>query len=196
MTQDQDTEHGGAVRAAIRERRSIFSFEPEPVARELLMSLLDAGIWAPNHKLTEPWRFIIVGPQTQRALAERYGELQAEKRGDRATADDARQAGIEKLMSKPTIVAVAHIKDGDAMRQQEDYAATCCAIQNIQLAAWEAGIGVQWSTGAVTRDAEAARLLGLDPVAEACDGFLYMGRPAAVPRSRRKHVEDVTRVTP
>lgn len=197
MSETRGTHSEGVVRATIRERRSIFTFDGRVVPRNVLTSLLDAGIWAPNHKLTEPWRFTVVGPQTHHALALLNGEIKADKLGN-CTAEhrtQAQRAGLEKLESKPTIVAVSYVKEGDAARQREDYAATCCAIQNIQLAAWEAGVGVQWSTGALTRDARSYDVLGIDSVAEEIVGFLYMGYASVVPRGRRTHVDEVTRST-
>lgn len=186
---------GMDVWEAIRTRRTISRFQPEPLPRQTLLRLLEAGIWAPNHHLTEPWRFVVVGPETQRRLAERFGEL----RMSRIPADDselrrrAREDGIRKLMSVPTLVAVATIKEGDAQQQREDYAAVSCAVQNIQLAAWAEGIGAKWSTNLVTRDPTAYALLALEPERYDIIGFLYLGFPVEVPnRERRRSVEDVT----
>ena len=67
------------VLEAIHTRRTIAKFQPEPIPAETLTEILAAGIWAPNHRLTEPWRFVILGPETQRLLGERFGELKAEK---------------------------------------------------------------------------------------------------------------------
>lgn len=186
------------VNVAIHTRRSIARFRPEPVAPEQLARLLEAGIWAPNHHLTEPWRFVVIGPQTRERLAERYGELRAERApGDAPERRERlRLDGIAKFMSVPTMVAVATEQVGDTQRQWEDYAATCCAVQNIQLAAWAEGVGVKWSTSDVTRDVLTYELLGLDPQSTRIIGFLYMGFPADVPtRPRKKPVDEVIRWT-
>jgi nitroreductase len=182
------------VNEAIRGRRSISRFQPDPVPSDQLARLLEAGIWAPNHHLTEPWRFIVIGPQTRGRLTERYGDLRAERVSAEATErrERVRQDSVAKFLAIPTLVAVATEQVGDAQRQAEDYAATCCAVQNIQLAAWAEGVGMKWSTSEVTRDPLAYSALGLDPQTMRIIGFLYVGFPADVPsRPRQKPLNDV-----
>jgi len=186
---------------AIKSRRTIFRFKPDPVAPADLKRILSYGIWAPNHRNTEPWWFTIIGNQTKETLAQRYREIQIEKalaNNDRLTEDQKEQigeAGYLKFISKPTIVAVSCQQEGDEQRQREDYAATCCAIQNIQLAAWETGIGIQWSTGAITLESETYRLLGANPDNEYMVGFLYTGYPELTPKPNRNPFENFLRLT-
>jgi nitroreductase len=176
---------------AIRSRRTISKFEPRPVPADLLTRLLEAGIWAPNHHLTEPWTFVIVGPDTQRRLAERAGDLKLSKLPASESPErlaQMREDAVRKFLSKPSLVAVVVRQEGDGLRRQEDYAAACCAVQNIQLAAWAEGVGTQWGTGAVTRERSTLELLGLDPECEVIVGFLYFGYPAEQPERPRKRV--------
>ena len=187
------------VRAAIRARRSISKFMPEPVPPEALTRLLAAGIWAPNHHLTEPWRFIILGPQTRHSLAGRYAELRMEKAPPDATERRARirEESERKFLAIPTIVAVAALQEGDERRRREDYAAVCCAIQNVQLAAWAEGVGVKWSTGPIIRDPLAYTLLDVDSARLELIALLYMGYPAEIPtRERKRPLDEVIRTTP
>jgi len=182
------------VMEAIRTRRTIFKFRPEPVSKETIERFFDAGIWAPNHHLTEPWRFIVLGEKTREILAQRYGEIQESKAADGA--DDAtkqalREAGYAKFMSKPTIVAVSCSKDGDETRNLEDYAAACCAMQNVALAAWAEGVGMQWSTGPITLEPATCDLLGVNAETEYIIGFFYTGYPEEVPSPRRRPLKDV-----
>ena len=160
---------------AILNRRTIKDFKPDAVPSDMLDRALTAGIWAQNHKLTEPWRFIVLGPLTHRALS----------------AIDA------KLATKPVIVAVTCRLSGDAEQRREDYAAVCCAIQNIQLAAWADGLGMQWSTGRTSKLGETRALLGINPDEEEMVGLLYFGYPAIVAKAQaRKPLADVTRRLP
>jgi nitroreductase len=160
---------------AILTRRTIKDFKPDPVPAEALERALAAGTWAQNHRMTEPWRFIVLGPQAHRAIA---------------TID-------AKLATKPAIVAVTCWLDGDAFQRREDYAAACCAIQNIQLAAWAEGLGMQWSTGRTAQLPEAHALLGIDAAREEMVGLLYFGYPAKVPNpAPRKPLADVMRKLP
>ncbi|MFO7662653.1 MAG: nitroreductase [Chloroflexota bacterium] len=184
---------------AIRSRRSISKFLPEPVPIADLKQVLAAGTWAPNHHLNEPWRFIIIGPHVRQRLAERYADLRVERIPVEAVDRRlrVREENIRKFTGIPVIVAVATMQKGDEQQRREDYAATCCAMQNIQLAAWAEGIGMKWSTNAITRDLLAYELLELDPQRFYIIGFLYAGFPADVPiRERKLPLDEVIRSTP
>src|SRR3954452_12948793 len=109
------------VNEAIRSRRSISRFRPEPVPDEALERALVAAIWAPNHHLTEPWRFTVLGEAARREFAERYGELQLRKAPENA--DDElrcrlRTAGVAKFLSKPAIIIVSCLQQGDEQRKR------------------------------------------------------------------------------
>ena len=183
---------------AITSRRSVFKFKREPVPNDVIERVFLYGCWAQNHHLTEPWRFVVLGPETKEALAKRYAEIQREKAGDDA-GEAARQAladaGYEKFHSKPTIVAVSCVQDGNDTQNREDYAAACCAIQNVALAAWAVGIGMQWTTGPVTLESETYRLLGMDEEKEYMVGFMYTGYPEEVREGARKELGEVLRYT-
>ena len=198
------TDQSYPITEAIRSRRTIFQFTPDPVPRDVLEEILEAGIWSPNHHLTEPWRFTVIGEKTKLILAERYSEIQIEKitsnpkaaaAADEETLAKAGEAGFKKFTSKPTIVAVSCIQDGDEQRKREDYAAACCAMLNIQLAGWERGVGMQWSTGAITLEQNTYDLLGIDSDQEYIIGFYYMGYPAEVPTHERKPLSEQVRWT-
>jgi nitroreductase len=163
------------IQEAILTRRTIKDFRPDPVPASALERALAAGTWAQNHRMTEPWRFIVLGPVAHGALAAIDG----------------------KLATKPVIVAVTYRLSGDAPQRREDYAATCCAIQNIQLAAWADGLGMQWSTGRTSQLPETHALLGIDAAQEEMVGLLYFGYPAKVPNAApRKPLAEVTRRLP
>ena len=183
---------------ALKSRRTIFKFKPDIVPKETLEHLFDFGIWAPNHHVTEPWKFVVLGEETKGTLAERYREIQMAKAPEHVDDESRRklgEAGHGKFMSKPTIVAVACVQDGDEQRQREDYAATCCAIQNVQLAAWNEGVGVQWSTGPITMEKATYEILGIDRETEYIVGFLYMGFPQEIPGPKRKPLTEMMRWT-
>ncbi|RKU20454.1 nitroreductase [Candidatus Poribacteria bacterium] len=191
-----------SVMEAIQSRRTIFKFKPDPIPKDILENLLFAGIWAPNHHLTEPWRFTVIGEETKLKLAERYRELQIEKvmsNLDKKTRlielnlAEIGERGYQKFMSKPTIVVISCIQDGNEQRQREDYASACCAMLNIQLAGWEQGIGMQWSTGKITTEKPTYDLLGINPENEYIIGFYYMGYPEVIPTPKRKPLNQVLR---
>jgi nitroreductase len=185
---------------AILNRRTIKEFKPDPVPDAVLEQVLSAGLWAQNHRMTQPWRFVVLGSETQRALAEASAEDQLQSMRtdtDAAMREKVRAGAVEKFMSKPQIVVATVILSGDALQRREDYAATCCAIQNIQLAAWAEGVGMQWGTGKPTRLPQTYQLLGIDPNTEEIVGFLYFGYPALVPDPMpRKPLAEVMRRLP
>lgn len=175
----------------IRSRRTIFDFKPEVVPREKIAQIMESAVWAPNHKLTEPWRFIVVNGQAKEQLADIYRQIQMKKTksNDPDILAKASRIGYKKLMSKPTIIGMVCKKSMDPVQAREDYAATCCAIQNISLAAWEEGVGMQWSTSALTWHPETLKLLRINPDEEEIIGFLYTGYPATIPEQKRVPAE-------
>ncbi len=170
---------------AILARRTIKDFRPDPVPTDVLDRALTAGLWAQNHKLTEPWRFTILGPEAHRRLAAAFADSQG---------PEARAEAEKKITGKPLVVAVSQRLAADENTRREDYAAIACALQNIQLAAWAEGLGMQWSSGKVIRLESIYRLLGIDRQGEEIVGLLFFGYPARVPAApRRKGLDEVTR---
>lgn len=183
---------------AIHTRRTIKDFTAQPVPDDLLHQALDAGRWAQNHRMSEPWRFVILGPESQRAIAAISGDVLLQTaRADAETLAKMRADAEAKILSKPRIVAVTCCLCGDREVEQEDYAAVACAVQIIQLAAWGLGLGMQWSTSRFTTAPKTCELLGVDQAQEMIVGLLYFGYPAAVPDAKpRKALAEVSRTLP
>ena len=184
------------VKDAIISRRTIFKFKEEPVPNDIIEQIFSYGIWAPNHHITEPWRFTVIGEKTKLILAQRYREIKMEDTPDHVDAENLAKIGqlaYEKFMSKPTIIAVSCVQNGDEQRQREDYAAACCAMQNVQLAAWDAGVGMQWSTGRITMEEQTYKLLGIDSSQEYIIGFFYTGYPAEIKEPKRQPAAEFIR---
>lgn len=185
---------------AILSRRTIKDFRPDPVPADVLERALSAGLWAQNHKLTEPWRWTILGPQTRRRLAEAFAAAQASLLGPEATdaeRERTRTDAARKILAKPCVVAISQHLEGSPAQRREDYGAIACAIQNVQLAAWAEGIGMQWSSGKIIVLPEAYETLGIDPAREELVGLLFFGYPAQVPPAPpRKGFAEVARYLP
>ena len=170
----------------VRERRTVALFKPEPPPRELLLAAVDAARWAPNHPLTEPWRFFLLGAASVDAMVEIAGELTLAKRGARA-AKKRRQL----MEAVPRWMAVTCRRTEDPFREREDYGACCCAIQNFMLCLWEGGVACKWSTGAVTRDERFCELLGVSPQEEMVVGLFSIGYPRIIPKQKRRPVGEI-----
>ena len=176
------------VDAVLRERRTINLYEPEPVDAAMLLEAIEAARWAPNHRLTEPWTFYVVSPQTKERIARCAAEIDAAAKGEKAG-----QARYDRMMAVPAgFVLTSRIGNGELMAR-EDYAACCCAVQNLMLYLWPRGIGVKWTTGAVTREAAFYELLGIDPLSELVVGYFWYGKPKIVPQQKRQPVEAIVK---
>lgn len=175
----------------IASRRTIHKFKPAPPPKDVLLKSIDLARWAPNHKLTEPWRFYLIGKETAEALADLNAAIVAEKKGQ-AVAEAKRRQWLQI----PAMIAVTCQKAGDRFREQEDYAATCCAIQNMCLYLWGEGIGVKWSTTKSTRHPDFHELLAIDPEKEMVVGLLWCGYPEEIPQKDRKPVGSIVRELP
>lgn len=178
-------------------RRTIYQFKSTPVAQTILEQALEAATWAPNHGLTEPWHFYVIGRQTQQQLARLYARLRADKRADPGT--EAWQEHFDRARERfeafPRVVFVGQIKTDSPTQQQEDAAAVACAIHNLQLALWSKGVGCQWSTGPLIRAQETRQLLQVPDTVELV-AVLYIGWPACVPKSKRTPWQEKTSFLP
>lgn len=180
---------------AINSRRSVRRFRPEPVPRETIQQLLDCAVRAPNHKLTEPWRFVVL---TGRAR-DRFAEIRARHRLKRfadpgspeamAGADKVRRESLET----PAYIVALTAVDPDEITREEDYAATMMALANLMIAAQSLGLGTYLKTGGVMRDAALLELAGV-PEDFRVVGIVSLGYPAdqEEPR-RRKAAAELTR---
>ncbi|MBV9876697.1 MAG: nitroreductase [Verrucomicrobia bacterium] len=181
---------------AIQSRRTIKEFRSDPVPEETLWRILDAARWAPNHRLTEPWRIAMIGMQSRETLADALANL-TESSQDPSVMAKAKEGARKKVMSSPVLLAVTCRLAGNRAQQVEDLAAVCAAVQNLQLAAWSEGIGTHWNTGKVTRLPETSALLELSERGEQLVGFLYLGYPAQVPEApKRQPIQDFVRNLP
>jgi nitroreductase len=181
---------------AIQSRRTIKEFRSDPIPEETLWRILDAARWAPNHRLTEPWRIAIIGMQSRQALADALANLTAASQ-DPSVMTKAKDEARRKVMSSPVLLAVTCRHAENPAQKVEDLAAVCAAVQNLQLAAWGEGIGTHWNTGKVTRLPETSALLELSERGEQLVGFLYVGYPAQIPEPpKRRPIQDFVRNLP
>jgi len=184
------------ILTAIQSRRTIKEFRSDPIPEETLRRILDAARWAPNHRLTEPWRIAIIGTQGREALADALANLTASSQ-DPSVMAKAKDEARRKVMSSPVLLAITCRLAGNPAQQEEDLAAVCAAVQNLQLASWGEGIGTHWNTGKVTRLPETRALLELSERREQLVGFLYLGYPAQVPEPpKRRPIQDFVRSLP
>ncbi|HTV20998.1 MAG TPA: nitroreductase [Polyangiaceae bacterium] len=177
-------------------RRTIHDYQPGPVPEGAVERAVTAAMAAPNHRMTEPWRFVRVGPEARRALV----DISADLKGGAAAIGEP---GLEKLRAKmlnpAELLVVCQTRNDDPDVAHEDYAAVACAVQNAMLSFWSEGVGSKWSTGGVTTDERTYKTLGIDAEKETIVGFFWAGRAlrADVPKPRRRRsLDDVLRSVP
>jgi nitroreductase len=143
---------------AVRTRRTHKAYGPEPVDRATLEALFDLARWAPNHHLTNPWRFRVLGPQARTRLKQAAGPEAA-----------------AKLDRAPTLVAVSVIRSADPVQAEEDLCAAAIAAYLVLLGAHDRGLAGYWRTPAVLREAAGRAALGAGDD-ERMIGLLHLGR--------------------
>ena len=155
-------------------RRTIHRYTSQPVDSEIIQRALVAAHHAPCHRLTFPWRFLLVGPNAREAIATLGVTLKQQRTGLSA---EAAQSARAKLLAPDRLVVVCQAACSDPFQAKEDYAACACAIQNLTLSLAEDGVGSKWSSGAITRDSETYRICGIDPAGFEIIGFIWAGHP-------------------
>lgn len=158
---------------AIRTRRTHKAYRPEPVDPEVLAELLELARWAPNHHLTSPWRFRVLGPQALAALKAAAGV----------------EAGA-KLDRAPTLVAVTVLTADDPVAAEEDRDAAAIAAYIVLLAAHGRGLAGYWRTPEILRTPAGRAALGIGD-GERVLGLLHLGTARQEQRvPERPPVED------
>jgi nitroreductase len=153
-------------------RRTHKAFGREAVPRDSLLELLDLARLAPNHHLTQPWRFHVLGPETLARLKEAAGPSEA-----------------LKLDRAPTLVLASAALSGELVADEEDVCATAAAITLVLLGATERGLASYWRTPGVIRTARGREAVGL-PRGERVLGLIHLGPPEREPAPRERSAAD------
>jgi nitroreductase len=182
------------VNNLIRNRRSVFQqqYSGERVDDVVVAQMLENARWAPTHKLTEPWQFVVFTGDGLRKLGEQQAAVYKRVTEASGTFKEERyQNLLTKTVLSSHIIAVGMKRDEKkSLPELEEIGAVFCAIQNMYLTAAAYGIGCYLSSGGVTYFEEAKELFGLGKDDKLL-GFLHIGVPKTqVPDSKRKPVED------
>jgi len=185
------------VQQTLLSRRTVNNFDASlHVSDHVLNRAIECAIAAPNHKLTEPWRFIKLGKETVTKIA----TLNAQKIQDPEKARKKRERW-EKIPGWCVVTSKLTPDAGDGesnILEMEDYAATCCAVQNFMLSMWVEGVGTKWTSGDITRTQEFADLCGIQMSDEQVVGCIWYGfasttggKNEAPQSNRKKTLKDV-----
>jgi nitroreductase len=167
------------VRDAIRRRRTHKQYGSKPVDEATVAELVELARFAPNHKLTQPWRFRILGTETRARLEAACGEKE-----------------VVKLRRAPTLVLATTVLSGDPHTDREDLLATACAVYAVLLGATDRGLASYWRTPAALDDDAARAVLGLEPNEDVV-ALIHLGPVVSEPPEKeRAPLSDVLRTLP
>ena len=183
-----------SVYDAIFSRRNVKEFTREPVPRETLERLFSAAVWAPNHRLTDPTRFFAVRKDSP--MRTRIAEIAWKTTYDGVANPNPEQkqrsadTASDRVLNAPAMVYVYSLDGANDEVTRENYATSCCAIQNMALAAVAEDLRIDWSTGGLTRIPGLARILGADE-AWTMVGVVFFGKAVALPNTQRRPHSEV-----
>ena len=164
---------------AIRSRRTHKQFGGEPLDETTLRDLLDLARYAPNHHLTQPWRFRALGPETRARIDAAAGEKEA-----------------MKLRRAPTLVLATATLSGDPLTDEEDLHATAAAVYAVLLGATERGLASYWRTPACFSEPAVREVLSLGD-GERVVALIHLGPPVTgPPHKERLPLDDVLTFLP
>ena len=183
------------VREVIKSRRSVFPniYTDAPVSRKEVEDLLEASRWAPTHRKTEPWRYIVFHtPESRAALADYLGDRYVATAGENYLERKEKKTRKKPIQSQVVIAICMYRDPAESVPEWEELAATAMSVQNMWLTAHSLGLGAYWSSPkTITYGAEDFLDLEKD---ERCLGLLYVGRrPDVDLPTQRKPVTEIAR---
>ena len=186
-----------SLNEVIEGRRSVFQqqYTGEQVSDAIVHQMLNNANWAPTHKLTEPWRFVVFTGDGLRKLANFQAELYKKvTSGDNTFREERYQNLLTKPMLSSHIIAVGVKRDPKkSVPELEEIGAVFCAIQNMYLTAAAYGAGGYLSTGGITYFEEAKEFFGLG-TDDKLLGFFHLGIPKSeLPKSKRSPIDTKVR---
>lgn len=171
------------VARVIRDRRTIHNFQPDKCPpREHILEAISHAVWAPNHHMTEPWKFYLIGEVSKERICVLNADMLKQARGE-----EAARIKLDRWREIPGWLLMTCNESKNRIRAMEDYAACCCAAQNLMLYLWSLNIGVKWTTGGVIRHPDFCQIVGMDQELETPVGLFWYGYAQDIPAMTRKN---------
>ena len=176
----------------IKGRRNTKQFSDEDIAVEEIEVLLEAAVWAPNHRNNEPWRFFTVRKESPVRDDISNGIIALQEKNSRGQLPDLHKQRITQDVARQPWLIFVYSQISDQLEiNEENYGAVCCAIQNMQLMATAMGLSVGWSTGGISKIENLDKILSIgDPLIIV--GVLTVGYPESTVEKTRTHYNDKT----
>lgn len=181
------------VQDAIESRVSVKEYTEDPVPRERIERLLELAQKAPNHRMTQPLEYRVMGPGAKRAYADALADRKTLRIDDPETAKAVRQKVVRRTTRVPSMIGVVMHVNEDPEIREEDFATAFMAIQNLSLAAVDGGLGTHIKTGAVMNEPSLRSALHVSDD-QRLVAIVFLGEPGEetfakerVPASDRTH---------
>ncbi|MEO1624730.1 MAG: nitroreductase [Bacteroidota bacterium] len=178
-----------SITEIIRGRRSVFPpvYNDRPIEKQLIEEILENANWAPNHRMTEPWRFRVFTGDSRQKLSDFLGDYYKKHTPAEKFSDLKYKKTVKKPLQSACIIAICMQRDpAESLPEWEEIAAVSCAVQNMWLTASAHGIGAYWSSPGAIK--ETTDLLNLKE-GERCLGFFFMGySDAPLPEGKRSEI--------
>ncbi|MBY8914360.1 nitroreductase [Bacillus sp. YC2] len=184
MPKTEQLHQNSSLKNTIRNRRSIRSFKPETVSSDVILDMLETAVYAPNHRLTEPWRFIYVASEAGKVkLANSYVSFFRKIKDD---FNEEKEQNMRKTIAAvPGFLLVVLKEDENEFTRNDDFAAVSGMIQNLQLLAHENGIGMVWKSGRILYDKQVHQDFGLADN-ERFAAVIQTGYPDEQPKAKER----------
>ena len=182
----------------IKERRNTKFFKNKLIDKQLLLKVIEMGIWAPNHRMTEPWTFVVVskGSEERKKIGnqiEKLANTLALNKNKETVKKSAKKARMD-FTNCPCIVYVFSKTGKNEEETTENFSSVSISIQNMSLYAWSLGIGIGWSTGKTVKVSNLYNILRV-PKSSKIVGCLSMGyiikKPEILPTRRSSHLDKI-----
>ncbi|WP_335871225.1 nitroreductase family protein [Bacillus sp. 2205SS5-2] len=175
------------LQKAIRERRTIRKFTNENIETEEVLQLLEDAVYAPNHQLREPWSFILIRddakPHFMNEIKNSYERLEVFRDYSQEVIDKKQQQLKQFIETCPVHLIVMMKQDSSQKVWEEDFAATCALIQNLQLLGWSNEMGMVWKTNPYIYDPAFSAAMNI-PQNQKIVGVIHIGKPAHIPKEK------------
>jgi len=188
MDSDQKEENQLEINRAIRTRRSIGKVSESMPDPQLIEKMLEAAQWAPNHHMTQPWKYFVLTGEARNRLGTVMAEIKAETMSEEEQQTEANMDRLsrerKKPLRSPVVIAVAVTPSDDPKVEEiEEICAVAAGVQNALLTAHALGLGAIWRSGKPTYHPRMKRFFGLGE-RDTSLGFLYVGYPSILPKER------------
>lgn len=174
------------ILSVIKARRSVYPkfFTDQPVDEDQIWKILEAANWAPTHRMTEPWRFIVMQDEKLEELGTFLADAYKNSTSEKAFNERKFKEKKQKAVKSGAVIAIIMKRDPEeSLPEWEELAATACAVENLWIAASNIGLGGYWSSPSAIVGQPS--ILPLEE-GETCYGLFYLGHHAMpeVPRQR------------